>query len=277
MIGVFDSGSGGLTVVRALADRLPERSFLYFGDHARAPYGERTAEEIFALTRDGVARLFGAGCRLVVLACNTAAATSLRPLQRGWLAERHADKRVLGVLVPTVEAVTGLSWQTEGAVSDAVSTVAVFATPHTVRSRSYPAEIAKRAPGIRVVQQACPSLAGLIEAHAPRAELRAAVAGYVAAMMERLEGRPPDVVMLGCTHYPLVADLFAEALPAGVGVLSQPRLVADSLAAYLGRHADIDRPDGPGGVRFLTSGDPEPASVLASAFFGRPVRFSPVR
>jgi glutamate racemase len=276
MIGIFDSGSGGLTVLRALTDALPERSLIYLGDHAAAPYGDRRPEEIYRLTVTAVQRLFDLGCRLVVLACNTAAASALRRLQQEWLARHYPDRRVLGVLVPMVEAITGVPWMEQPPTlrhDGPTRLVAVFATRRTVDSDAYPIEIGKRAPTVRVVQQACPLLVRLIESAAPRRDIRAAVGDYVGALLDRLEGRIPDVAMLGCTHYPLVADLFAETLPAGVDVLSQPDLVARSLVAYLARHPEFDHREAAPSTHFLTTGQPDPVSRLASAFFGRPVDF----
>ncbi len=280
MIGVFDSGHGGLTVLAALRKHLPELSFLYLGDHANAPYGERSPEEIYALTRDNVTALFGRGCELVVLACNTASAIALRRLQRTWLRARSPDRRVLGVLVPMVEAITRQPWTLDPAVArhrlpGPPRCVAVFATARTVASGAYPREIGKRAPEITVVQQACPGLAARIEAGAPATELRALVAGYVAALQARLEGAWPDSVVLGCTHYPLVAEDFAAVLPPSVELLDQPRLTGRSLEAYLVRHprfAERARSGAPG-VRCLTSGEPAVVSRLATRFIGRPVRF----
>ena len=242
-----------------------------------APYGERSPDEIRALTRAAVERLFALGCRLVILACNTASANALRHLQQTWLPDAHPDRRILGVLVPMVEAITGMPWMEDPAHRPAApaKTVAVFATSRTVTSNAYPVEIAKRAPEVRVVQQACPALVELIENHARREELRAAVGTYAAEMMAQLGGMPPDAVMLGCTHYPLVADLFAEALPAGIELLSQPDLVARSLAHYLERHPEFDARDG-GETRFLTTGDPERVSAVSGLFLGRPVRFETV-
>ena len=155
MIGVFDSGYGGLTVLRALVGALPDRTFLYLGDHAAAPYGNRSPDEIVMLTRTAVERLFGSGCRLVVLACNTAAAIALRKLQQEWLPIAYPDHRILGVLVPMVEAITGQSWMSDpsGARRESpfrpARTVAVFATRQTVASNAYPGEIGKRAPEYR--------------------------------------------------------------------------------------------------------------------------------
>lgn len=275
MIGLFDSGCGGLTIYAALRRAFPQRSFLYLGDHAKAPYGERAPDEIRALTREAVERLFALGCDLVILACNTASANALRHLQQSWLPQAHPQKRILGVLVPMVEAITGMPWMAvpEERPAKPARTVAVFATSRTVSSNAYPVEIAKRAPEVRVVQQACPALVDLIESRAPREALGAAVRGYAEAMMAQLEGKRPDAVMLGCTHYPLVADLFAEALPDSVEILSQPELVARSLTHYLERHPEFDDRDGLP-TRFLTTGDAAHVSAVSSLFLGRDALFS---
>jgi len=264
-----------LTVYDALRQAFPQRSFLYLGDHAKAPYGERSPDEIRALTRESVERLFGLGCRLVILACNTASANALRHLQQTWLPDAYPERRILGVLVPMVEAITGMPWMADPTHRPAApaKTVAVFATSRTVSSNAYPIEIAKRAPEVRVVQQACPALVDLIEGKAPREALREAVIEYVGQMMEQLNGRLPDAVMLGCTHYPLVADLFADALPPGVEVLSQPELVARSLAHYLERHPEFDTPGN--ATRFLTTGNVDRVSAVSSLFLGYAVRFEP--
>ncbi len=280
MIGVFDSGHGGLTVLRALVARLPERVFLYLGDHGHAPYGEREDAEIYDLTRANVTRLFDRGCRLVLLACNTAAAVALRRLQQDWLPGAYPDRRVLGVFVPMVEAVTEVPWHLEAPPSETrrePAVVGVFATRRTVASGAYPREIAKRAPRIRVVQQACPGLVGLIEAGAAPADLAAAIAGPVGDFAARLEGAVLDSVILGCTHYPLVAEAFAKALPAGVRLHSQPELVAESLAGYLARHPEFDALPGPrAATRFLTTGDPAAVAALAKRFFGAALRFQTI-
>jgi len=283
MIGVFDSGHGGLTILEALVAGLPRQRFVYLGDHGHAPYGGRPGPEVHALTRDAVDHLFRRGCRMVILACNTASAIALRKLQQEWLPEAWPGARVLGVLVPTVEAITGTPWHASNRpdwhVVDA-RTVGVFATAGTVASGSFPVEIAKRAPAVRVVQQACPELAGMIEAGAPRDELREAIAGYATGLMSRLDGRNLDAVLLGCTHYPLVADLFAEALPPGVQLISQPDRVALSLKAYLWRRPEFRAEVERGGVRpplpLLTTGDPVRVSALATRFLGRPVSFAAV-
>ncbi len=278
-IGVFDSGSGGLTVMRALDAALPDRNLVYLGDHAHAPYGDKSPEEIYALTVRAVERLFREGCGLVVVACNTAAARGLRRLQHEWLPGAYPARRVLGVIVPVVEEVTGVPWVADQPplarpAGEAEVAVAVFATRQTVESGAFAGEIHKRAPHVEVWQQACPSLVPLIEDDAGEADLARAVEGYAADLLAGMRGRAPDVCILGCTHYPLVEPLFRRALPATTRILSQPQVTARSLKAYLSRHPELDTA-GTGARTFLTTGDPALASRIASRFFGRTVAFAP--
>src|SRR5436190_6248857 len=198
-IGVFDSGVGGLTVHHRLVERFPSADFVYLADQANAPYGGRPGEEIVELTKAGCIRLFDAGCNLIVLACNTAASVALRRLQQTWLpGYRRALGRpvnVLGIVVPTIEAATGLPWEHEaerrGDKVEKLDILAVFSTPATAASRVYEIEIDKRRQDVAVFSQPCPELAGLIEAGAPRGELAAAIQGHVKAITGRI-GRPPD-------------------------------------------------------------------------------------
>lgn len=279
MIGVFDSGHGGLTVLRALVDAAPERPFVYLGDHFHAPYGVRTEEEIHSLTIRGVEALFDQGCHLVILACNTAAAVSLRRLQQLWLPTAHPQYNVLGVLVPMVEAITRVPWMQEELAADWLPeprTVGVFATPATVRSGSFPREIGKRAPDVAVYQQACPDLVPLIEAGADDAATAPAVRRYVNQLLDGMNGRRLDTAVLGCTHYPLVRHLFEAALPSGTEVLCQPSLTSRSLDNYLSRHPEF-RTDAvagqAGALQFFTTGDSDRVGALAGRFFGRPTHF----
>ncbi|MET1026896.1 MAG: glutamate racemase [Dongiaceae bacterium] len=289
-IGVFDSGHGGLTILRGLVDRLPRQRFIYLGDHAHAPYGQRPAQEILDFTRSNVERLFDLGCRLVILACNTAAAVALRRLQQDWLPAAHADRRILGVLVPMVEALARTNWYA-GAPSASASpqraeTVAVFATPATIAAGAYQHEVQSRAPWIRVVPRACPELAGLIERDAGDAAIGPAVAAHVAALLDELrQSRMADAdsqelplkAVLGCTHYPLIQHLFRAALPAETEILSQPRRVAESLTAYLWRHPEFRHFEmEPTAPLCFTTGDAARISVLASRFFGGHLDFQPL-
>jgi len=275
-IGVFDSGHGGLTVLAALERRLPDEHFLYLGDHAAAPYGQREPAEIYERTEAAVELLFALGCPLVVLACNTAAAIALRRLQQGWLARRHPGRRVLGVLVPMVEAIGGQPWSADRPPPPPhppARRVALFATPRTVESNAYPEEVGLRAPWVRVEQQPCAALAGAIEADAPAAELDRLVRLYAGELAGRLAGERLDAAVLGCTHYPLVEACFARALP-GVPLLSQPALVAESLADYLERRPSYR--SGPGQSVFLTTGDAGFVTPLATRFAGRAIQFQRV-
>ncbi len=271
MIGVFDSGIGGLTVLRALAARFPQRAFVYLGDHANAPYGDRRSKEIVELTRIGVARLFDLGARLVLLGCNTATAVALRSLQREWLPRAGLSGRnVLGIVAPTVEAATQTPWAVttpQYPQKNNREVIAVFATTRTIDSGVYPEEIRKRCPRVRVVQEACSELAGAIEAARPASELDALVADAVAELLEQLGGAAPDRAILGCTHFALVESLFRRRLPPGVRILSQPEVVADSFEDYLARHPEYAEVREPAGVRLLTTGDVASASRAAAIFW----------
>ncbi|MEM1343295.1 MAG: aspartate/glutamate racemase family protein [Pseudomonadota bacterium] len=269
-IGVFDSGLGGLSVLMALRARLPRQAFVFLGDNANAPYGTRAPEEIHALTRAGVARLFEAGCQLVILACNTASAVALRALQEDWLPRQLGERRVLGVFVPTIEALTGRPWAYAGPpLPGAVSRVALFATPATVESHAFPRELRLRAEGVSVTEQPCPDLVDTLEAGDwTRAE--ALVARYCAALLAREPA--PEAAVLGCTHYPLAREAFRAALPRGTLLHCQPATTAESLDAYLTRHP---RFRSEGGLRCLTTGHPATVATHAKALTGLDSAFVP--
>ena len=279
MIGVFDSGVGGLSVHHALVRRLPDADFVYLADQANTPYGGRSGEEIVDLTRAGCERLFDLGCSLVILACNTAAAVALRRLQQTWLpGYRRALGRpinVLGIIVPTIEAATGLPWTQEvERPSDKVERVdvlGIFSTPATAASRVYEIEIDKRRGDVAVFSEPCERLARDIEAGRPGAELRAAVQGHVAGLTRRI-GRPPDRAILGCTHYEIIGDMFRDALPAGAPLIHQPDATAAAIELYLTRHPEFDPGTGRA-RRFLTTGRPGPQNGLVERFWGEPLNF----
>jgi glutamate racemase len=279
VIGVFDSGYGGLTVLAALHARLPRQRFLYLGDNAHAPYGPRSGAAIEALTQAGVERLFHAGARVVILACNTATAVAIRPLQQNWLPARFPERRILGVIAPMVEEIAQTPWHSTAGPDEArrpVETVAVFATQATVESGFYPRGIALRAPNIVVTQRACPELAGMIEAGANEVMLRDTVERHVGALLQNLD-KAPDKAVLGCTHFPLVEALFRMALPAETQILSQPARVAAAMVAYLFRHPEMkDFAREPVEPLCLTTGDAEAVSALASRFYGRHLQFQRV-
>lgn len=276
MIGVFDSGFGGLTIHHALIDALPEKDFVYLGDNRNAPYGTRPPIEVLTLTCAGLETLFAEGCTLVIVACNTASVVALRWIQQQWLPARikkdGIKRNAIGIVVPTIEAATGVGWHGE-AKEEGGGTIAVFATSRTVDTGNYPFEIRKRRPDIKVVQQACPQLAGAIEAGAPRAELQAMVKGYVRELEDReLGGHAPDSVILGCTHYPLVADIFAENLPAGVPIIHQPQATAAALKGYLEKHPEYEV-SASGKRLFLSTGFAENALPLIEKFWGGKLEF----
>ena len=281
MIGVFDSGVGGLSIHRALVERFPRADFTYLADQANAPYGGRPGEEIVDLTRSACTTLFDGGASLVVLACNTASAIALRRLQQTWLPgvrrERGRPVNVLGCIVPTIEAATGLPWEPEperrGDKVEKLDVMGVFATRATAESRVYEIEIDKRRQDVAAFSEACPGLVPLIEADAPRGEMADLIAAHVKALATRV-GRPPDRAVLGCTHYEIVADLFAEALAPGTPVIHQPQAVADALARYLEQHPEYAA--GEDGRRaFLTTGRPGAQNALVQAFWGGPLSFEP--
>ncbi|HEY2049514.1 MAG TPA: glutamate racemase [Caulobacteraceae bacterium] len=278
-IGVFDSGVGGLTVHHALVRRLPSADMVYLADQAMTPYGGRSGEEIVDLTRAGCEQLFAAGCDLVILACNTAAAVALRRLQQTWLPtyrrETGRTVNVLGLIVPTIEAATGVPWEHEAEPlsekAEKLDVLGIFCTPATARSRVYEIEIDKRAQDVAVFCEACPDLARDIEAGADEARLAADVAAHVDQLSRRV-GRPPDRAILGCTHYEITANMFRGALPPGTPLIHQPAATAEAVERYLARHPEYD-PGASGLRRFLTTGRPGKQNGLVERFWGEPLIF----
>ncbi len=265
-VGVFDSGLGGLTVLDAAQKRLPAVPFVYFGDNAHAPYGVRTHDEIFALTTAAVARLWDEGCDLVILACNTASATALKRMQETWV---PADKRVLGVFVPLIEALTERHWGDNSPPREvAIKHVALFATPATVASRAFQRELAFRAIGVDVEAQPCGGVVDAIE-QGDEILARSLIRSHVEALKRRMPH--PQAAVLGCTHYPMMEATFAEALGPGVRLYSQANLVAEALADYLTRRPGML---GPGTQsKFLTTGDAASVSNKATQFLRRKITF----
>lgn len=265
-VGIFDSGLGGLTVLDAVSKRLPDVPFVYFGDNAHAPYGVRDADDLYNLTTAAVERLWAAGCDLVILACNTASAAALRRMQESWI---PSDKRVLGVFVPLIEALTERQWGDNSPPREVeVKHVALFATPATVASRAFQRELAFRAIGVDVEAQACGGVVDAIE-DGDMILADALVRSHVDALKRKMPH--PGAAILGCTHYPIMQDAFQDALGAEVKVYSQANLVAASLEDYLKRHPKMI---GTGTESmFLTTGDPAKVSRGATQFLRRPVTF----
>lgn len=267
-VGVFDSGLGGLTVLEAVTRRLPDVPFVYFGDNANAPYGVRTTDDVYMLTRAAVNRLWSEGCDLVILACNTASAAALRRMQEAGLPE---GKRVLGVFVPLIEALTERQWGDNSPPNEvAIKHVALFATPATVSSRAFQRELAFRAIGVDVEAQPCGGVVDAIEA-GDEILAEALVRSHVEALLRRMPH--PEAAILGCTHYPLMESVFQQALGPEVKVFSQANIVAESLADYLDRHPKMI--GGGSGTLFLTTGDPLRVSSKATQFMRRQIVFQP--
>ncbi len=258
-IGIFDSGYGGLTVLREIVRQLPAYDYLYLGDNARAPYGTRSFDIVYRFTLEAVRYLFEQGCHLVILACNTASAKALRTIQQVDLPAMAPGRRVLGVIRPTVEVLRSLS---------ASGHIGVFGTPGTIASGSYDMEIHKLYPSFSCSGQACPMWVPLVEngeAGGPGADYF--VKKNVDSLM--MSDSEIDTVILGCTHYPLLVDKIRKYLPEGTGIVSQGEIVAASLEDYLCRHPEIEYCCSRGAVvRYVTTEDPAKFDNLASMFMG---------
>ena len=227
-VGVFDSGLGGLTVHQAIARRMPDLPLVYLGDNAHTPYGTRTPDDIFALTCAGVERLWAEGCDLVILACNTASAAALKRMQETWL---PPGKRVLGVFVPMIEALTERQWGDNSPPREvAVKHVALFATPATMASRAIQRELAFRAIGGDVEAQPC---GGVVDAIEDGDEMlaEALVASHVEALKRRMPH--PEAAVLGCTHYPLLTEIIADIMGPGVTLIDSGAAAAQALRQTL--------------------------------------------
>jgi glutamate racemase len=262
-LGFFDSGFGGLTVYRKVRESLPAYDMLYLGDTARTPYGNRSFEAILRFTTEGVEHLFAQGCPLVVIACNTASAKALRTIQQKLLPVKYPDRRVLGIIRPSAEAL---------AQQAADSRVALWATEGTVRSDSYALELEKLAPDIRLTQVACPLLVPLVEnGELSGAGLEYFLQKYWRETLDRAGGLP-DALLLACTHYPLLYPAIRTLVPNETKILAQADIVAPALADYLTRHTELAARLSRGGrERFLTTDQTEAFSKLASLFLGRDV------
>ncbi len=261
-IGVFDSGYGGLTILNEIRKALPQYDYIYLGDNARAPYGSRSFDIVYRFTLEAVKYLFEQGCHLVILGCNTASAKALRSIQQNDLPGIAPSRRVLGVIRPTVEKIGSIT--TSG-------NIGIIGTPGTIRSESYNIEINKLYPQFRTYTQACPMWAALVEngeANTEGAEY------FVRRDLERLMAQQPaiDTIILGCTHYPLLLDVIKRHVPAGVTVLPQGAIVAESLADYLRRHPEMETKCSHGGnCRYLTTESSGKFSESASIFLSHPV------
>lgn len=262
-IGVFDSGYGGLTVLKEIVKQLPEYSYLYLGDNARAPYGTRSFDTVYQYTLECVNWFFKQGCGLVILACNTASAKALRTIQQNDLPQIDATKRVLGVIRPTTEVIGNYT---------TTKCVGVLGTNGTIQSQSYPIEIAKFYPELQIFQEACPMWVPLVENN----EFDKSGADYfVKKHLQHLlqQNENIDTILLACTHYPLLIEKIRAFLPKEMTVLSQGEIVAKSLKEYLQRHTELEkRCSKDGEILFFTTDSEEDFDNKASIFFGKPVQ-----
>ena len=261
-IGVFDSGYGGLTVLKEIVKQLPQYNYIYLGDNARAPYGNRSFETVHQYTKECVDWFFNQGCHLVILACNTASAKALRTIQQNYLPAHHPNKRVLGVIRPTTEVIGNFTESNH---------IGILATTGTVQSNSYPIEIQKFYPNVQVYQQACPMWVPLIENnehHKKGADF------FVKEYINELDKQNPsiDTILLACTHYPLLLDKIKEHTPIGTKIITQGEIVANSLKYYLQRHHEIESLCSKGSeVDFYTTDSTEDFDKHAAVFYGEDI------
>jgi glutamate racemase len=262
-IGVFDSGYGGLTVLKEIVKQLPEYDYMYLGDNARAPYGPRSFDTVYQYTLQCVEWFFAQGCELVILACNTASAKALRTIQQKDLPMLEAYKRVLGVIRPSTEIIGNFS---------KTGSIGILGTTGTVVSDSYPIEMHKFFPEVKVFQQACPMWVPLIE----NGEFNSPGADYfVKKYLDDLLTQSADIdtILLACTHYPLLIDKIKQQLPVGIEVVSQGEIVAKSLSQWIENHQDMSKLySKTGHLQFFTTDSPADFDNHASLFFGKEVK-----
>ena len=259
-IGVFDSGYGGLTILNKIREALPEYDYVYLGDNARTPYGARSFEIVYEFTLQAVNKLFEMGCHLVILACNTASAKALRSIQMNDLPGIDPERRVLGVIRPTVECIGDITQSRH---------IGVLATAGTIKSESYPLEIHKLFPDIQVSGMACPMWVPLVENNESQNE---GADYFIRKYINQLLSKDPeiDTMILGCTHYPILLPKIQEYTPKHIRIVAQGEYVARSLQDYLNRHPEMDaRCEKGGKCRFLTTESENKFEESASIFLGR--------
>lgn len=266
-IGVFDSGYGGLTILKQMRAQLPDYDFLYYGDNARTPYGTRSFEVVYEYTLECVTRLFEKGCHLVILACNTASAKALRSIQQIDLPRLDPSRRVLGIIRPTVECLGSVTRTRH---------IGLLATPGTVKSLSYQLEIDKLFHDIVVSAEACPIWVPLIETGDFATD---GADFFVRKHIDNLLSKDDsiDTIILGCTHYPLLLDKIRKYVPEHITILSQGEYVASALKDYLYRHPEIDSRCTRGGeCRYITTESPEIFLPNAQRFLDTPIPLSDI-
>lgn len=261
-IGVFDSGYGGLTILSNIRETLPQYDYIYLGDNARTPYGTRSFEVVYEFTLQAVKKLFEMGCHLVILACNTASAKALRSIQMNNLPELDPQRRVLGVIRPTVECIGQITQSGH---------IGVLATSGTIKSDSYPLEIKKLYPQMEITGEACPMWVPLVENNEAEHE---GADYFIQKHIHQLLSRDPkiDTIILGCTHYPLLLPKIRRYVPTDVTIIAQGEYVTHSLEDYLARHPEIKERCTQGGqCRFLTTESEDKFIESASTFLNKSI------
>jgi len=261
-IGVFDSGFGGLEILREIKKKLPEYDYIYLGDAARSPYGNRKQEEIYQFTEQAVDFLFNKNCGLIILACNTVSSEALRKIQQQFLTQNYPNKRVLGVLIPGSEIAVEVTKNNK---------IGVMATKGTIESQSFVRELKKINPKTEVFQQACPLLVPLIENGGKNIEK--VLQNYLEPLLEK----NIDTLILGCTHYGLVLDKIKKIVGDEINIISEGEIVADKLDDYFKRHAKLEKSLSKGGsVEFLTTGSTKSFEKIGSKFWGKFIKVNTV-
>lgn len=261
MIGVFDSGFGGLEILHEVVRELPEYDYIYLGDTARVPYGSRSQEIVYGFTKQAVDFLFKKGCQLIVFACNTASGQALRRIQQEYLTKHYPQRRVLGVLIPASEAAVD---QTKN------RRIGVIATEGTVFSGAFERELKKLDSKVRVFQKACPLLVPIVEEGEQESKITdLAIRNYLQPLLKR----NIDTLILGCTHYGILKGKIKKVVGPNVKVIVEGKIVAEKLKDYLQRHPEIEQKLGKNSkIRFLTTDLSEKFKILGSQFFGKPIK-----
>jgi glutamate racemase len=267
MIGFFDSGLGGLTILREVIKRLPEYNYIYLGDNLRTPYGSRSREAIYDFTAEGATELFKRGAEIIILACNTSSAVALRKLQREFLPINFPDKKILGIIIPTAEEIGNYTKN---------KNIGILATEATAGALTYTKEIGKIYPNIRVVEQGCPLLVPLIEAGKLEGqEIEVAVQNYIKELLATDD--KIDTIILGCTHYAIIANIIKKYAPMDVKVLSQSEIIAEKLKNYIARHPEIEiKLKKEGKRQYFTTQEAERINNLANLFYGEKIKIEKI-
>ena len=259
-IGVFDSGFGGLEILREIINKLPEYDYIYFGDTARSPYGSRSQELVYNFTLEAVKFLFNQNCQLIILACNTASSTALRRIQREYLPNNYPNRKILGVIIPVAEAAVEKTLNNQ---------IGVIGTESTVDSAAFKREIKKLNPKIEVFQKACPLLVPIIEAGEKNSKITEfALRKYLNPLIRK----NIDTLVLGCTHYGLLKEEIKKVIGDNINIVSEGKIVAEKLEDYLNRHPEIEKNlSKNSAIKFLTTDLTEKFKILGSQFFGKKI------